>query len=314
MPATPDEVLGPGLIGLIFGIVLYGVTCAQVTYYCARYCARHRDELGHVKRLVAILWVLDTATTTAAIVAGWDYLVTMHASASATTILVRAVAIEYLFGVCTDLRDRTAKCIDLTFVQAIVTLIAQCCYMYSICRLTMRKWYCIPLTITMLMSALTSCACGIASAYIGFSDHEMPGIFVKTKTTAVLQILAATVTDLYITISLTLILRGHRTGFRNTEAMINKLTVYIINRGILTTLIPIGQTIAYTTAPVQVTAWAAFHVPGSKVYVNSLIAMINARGSINQRQTVEDHLTTMFFEAPPPSQIALADSRRGAKF
>jgi len=59
----------------------------------------------------------------------------------------------------------------------------------------------------------------------------------------------------------------------STETLVRTLTTYVVNRGILTTIMQIGQFITYVSLPDTVLVWAVFHFPGSKIYVNSLIAV-----------------------------------------
>jgi len=113
----------------------------------------------------------------------------------------------------------------------------------------------------------------------------VPSIFAKTTIPAALQTVSASVADIMITVSLTLILRGERTGFKNTETLVRTLTTYVVNRGILTTIMQIGQFITYVSLPDTVLVWAVFHFPGSKIYVNSLIAVLNARHSLRNRKS-----------------------------
>ncbi|OBZ70353.1 hypothetical protein A0H81_09823 [Grifola frondosa] len=86
------------------------------------------------------------------------------------------------------------------------------------------------------------------------------------------------VTDVYISVSLCLILRGQQTGFKETNSLLTKLTVYAINRGMLTSTVQFLHLLTYLVTLHKVEfIWMIFHVPGSKVYANSLIAVLNVR-------------------------------------
>jgi len=211
-----------------------------------------------MKSLVALLFVLDTATTVADLDILWGYIVTNHGDPLALGSLTDSFLAEYALAAAT-------------------VLLVQCYYMRNVWQFLHERWYRVPLTIIALILALISCACSLASVYLGNIDRAVPGIFDKTKIPAALQTVAASVADIYITVSLTFILRGERTGFKHTETLIRKLTAYAINRGVLTTALQISQFFTYVLLPETTFVWAIFHFVGCKAYVNSLLAILNAR-------------------------------------
>ncbi|KZT12289.1 uncharacterized protein LAESUDRAFT_754766 [Laetiporus sulphureus 93-53] len=249
-----DPSIGSFFIGILFSITFYGITNAQVLFYYWEY----RQDRWYLKAMVAWLWVMDTANSIVEVMVIWEYLVTDHGNPLGLFVLSNSFLAEYA-------------------IAAITVLFVQCYYMRNVWKLLQKRWYQVPLTITMLIFALISCACSLASVYLGTFDRAVPEIFVQTKIPASLQTVSASVTDIYITLSLTLILRGERTGFKHTETLVHKLTVYAINRGIVTTLLQIFQLCTYVSLPDTYFVWAIFHFPGSKAYVNSLLAMVNAR-------------------------------------
>ncbi|TFY65356.1 hypothetical protein EVJ58_g2033 [Rhodofomes roseus] len=68
------------------------------------------------------------------------------------------------------------------------------------------------------------------------------------------------------------------TGFKRTDSVLQKLTIYIIHRGILTTVLQIALLGTYLGSIYQTKLiWAIFHCAGGKIYVNSMMAVLNAR-------------------------------------
>ncbi|KZT66298.1 hypothetical protein DAEQUDRAFT_730415 [Daedalea quercina L-15889] len=263
-----DPSIGCFFIGILFSIIFYGVTCAQVLFYVGEYSA----DRWWVKGLVASLFVLDTATTVADLDILWGYLVVNHSNPIVLAVLTNSFLVEYT-------------------LSAITVLLVQCYYMRNVWQFLQERWYRFPLTVIALVLALISCACSLASVYLGNIDRAVPGIFVKTKIPAALQTVSASVADTYITTSLTLILRGERTGFKHTETLIRKLTTYAINRGVLTTALQIGQLITYVSLPDTTFVWAIFHFVGCKAYVNSLLALLNARNHLRTHGTSGNSLS-----------------------
>ncbi|KAI0729015.1 hypothetical protein C8Q72DRAFT_915653 [Fomitopsis betulina] len=257
-----DLTLGCFFIGIVLSVILYGATIAQSMYYVMEY----KQDRWFMKTLVAILFVLDTATTMSDLAILWGYSVTNHGNPLALFLLGDSFLIEYS-------------------LSAITVLLVQCYYMRNVWQFLKQRWFQIPLTGCCLILALTSCACSLASVYLGNINRVIPGIFEQTKIPASLQTVTASLTDIYITVSLTLVLRGERTGFKHTETLIRKLITYAINRGALTTILQLGQLFTYVTQPDTTLIWAVFHFLGGKAYVNSLLAIINARHSLRDRGT-----------------------------
>ncbi|KAI0933758.1 hypothetical protein AcV5_005824 [Taiwanofungus camphoratus] len=248
-----NDSMGCFFIGVFFSVAFYGTTCAQLIYYATEY----PNDRWYLKCLVAFVWLLDTSSTILSVQIIWYYLVQGHANVITLTILPNTFVAEYA-------------------VAAIAVLLVQCYYMHNIWRLLGNRWYKAPLTAVMFILALISCACSFASVYLGAFNHRVPSIFDQTKIPASLQTVSATVTDVYITAALSWTLYGERTGFKHTETMIRKLTFYAINRGVFTAVLQVMQFITYTALP-STLVWSIFHFPGSSVYVNCLLAVLNAR-------------------------------------
>ncbi|PCH37196.1 hypothetical protein WOLCODRAFT_20978 [Wolfiporia cocos MD-104 SS10] len=220
-----DPTFGCTFISILFSTLFYGVTCAQVLYYAWEY----RGDKWYTRLLVTALWLLDTATVILTINILWGYVIQSHADVPGLLVIRNPALAEYSLA-------------------SVIILLVQSCYMSTIWRLVRfttcaireavsnRKWYRVPMAITM-------------------HPDSIP---------ATLQTICAASTDAYITISLTLLLRGERTGFIQ--------------------ILPVIQTIVFLSLPKDQMVWAIFHYPGSKIYVNSLLAMINARHTIMQNK------------------------------
>lgn len=87
------------------------------------------------------------------------------------------------------------------------------------------------------------------------------------------------VVDGIITVSRCLVLRRFRTGIRSTDSIISVLMVYSINTGMLTSLCAIVCLITYTVLP-NMFVYFVFYFVLSKLYVNCLLANLNARTTI----------------------------------
>ncbi|KAH9933830.1 uncharacterized protein B0H18DRAFT_951800 [Fomitopsis serialis] len=221
--------LGCYYIGIVISLVFFGVTCSQVLFYAKTY----RNDNLLMKCWVATLWLLDTITTIFALSILWGETITSHGQPLALLHLDNVFMAEYAFA-------------------AITVLLVQCHYIFNIWRcmahvtssLLLNSWravhqgktFKIPLTLTALSLALLSFAGALVCVYLGSIHRQIPGAFNYMK----------------------------NTGFRSTGALIRKLTMYIVNRAILTMVLQTVQFITYISLPNAVQVWAVFHFPGSK--------------------------------------------------
>jgi len=87
--------------------------------------------------------------------------------------------------------------------------------------------------------------------------------------------------DIAITVALICYLHSGRvkSGIRSTERMIDKLIVYAVCRGILTAIAQIMFLALNVSLPHR-TLWQPFHQAVGKLYVNSVVASLNARNTV----------------------------------
>ncbi|KZT01364.1 uncharacterized protein LAESUDRAFT_815980 [Laetiporus sulphureus 93-53] len=247
--------LGVTYVGILFAQILYASTCAQVLYYSWYY---HGDRLS-LQLLVAVLWFLDTAATIVDVKIIWRYLISGHADLTGDNVLFSDTSIEYA-------------------LSAIMVLIVQCFYMRTIWTLLSSKRYNVPLIGSMVTCAVISCVCGFVCVYVAIHDPGFPNVFARAEKAAVVQITTASIVDVFISATLMFKLSSAQSSSSSyMDKFIHRLKVHAINRGILTTLIQVMTLITFVTFSKDSVYWSIFHLPGSKVYVNSLLAILNAR-------------------------------------
>ncbi|OCH91939.1 hypothetical protein OBBRIDRAFT_727855, partial [Obba rivulosa] len=101
------------------------------------------------------------------------------------------------------------------------------------------------------------------------------------------------VADGIITVFQYLILRRFRTGIRSTDSVIQVLMIYTINTCLVTRqeyiiLCEILCLITYAALPSMFVYWA-FYFVSEKLYINALLANLNARGSLWENLTQPVH-------------------------
>ncbi|OBZ80067.1 hypothetical protein A0H81_01380 [Grifola frondosa] len=197
-----DPTIGSIFIGVIFAVMLYAGTCAQSVYYYRRYS----NDSMVLKGLVFFLWLLDTSSTLLVIQVLWFFTVRSHGSPFA----LLAVPVEF-----------TAEYMFTTFIIYVV----QWCIVSSSIKSGVDYRIKYFLTITGLLLATISLG--------ALRRRHRAGL---RTVPASIQLVTAIVADIYITVSLCLILKEVKTGVSQTDSLLNRLIMYSMNRGILSAM------------------------------------------------------------------------------
>lgn len=273
--AQSNSTIGCSLIGIIIGTFLYGITCAQTLYYMRRYTL---DRIW-LKLLVALLWSLDTARTIMELWCIWVWNVTNHSNPFALLIVGRNFL--YAINKCTltDFSLTFPLKADF-FLEGVTTLIVQMYFIYCIWKVAEHRQYQLLLTITVGLMCLISFGFCIATICNLEKNSSIAVAIQNAAVPGCTHILMAGIADVYIAVSLSLILHRKRTGFYGTDHMIMWLVLYMIHRGIVVALVQLLEFATFlgtlNASPFEL-IWLAFHYPGSKLYVNSLFALLNMR-------------------------------------
>ncbi|KZT10940.1 uncharacterized protein LAESUDRAFT_721352 [Laetiporus sulphureus 93-53] len=250
--------LGCVFVGILFALLLYGITCAQTLYYAWHY----RDNKITLKVLVAVLWMLDTARTCFDSQFLWYYFIKNRANPYGLETIANTFPVEYILA-------------DLAIV------LVQCFFMYNIWKLLAGKWYRIPLSASALLLSLMSLAGGLGVVYKEQHDSKFQGTIGSSTAEATVNSVCAFVTDVYITVTLCLVLRGQSSEIKRTQQMLSKLTIYAINRGVLTSVVQMLVFIQYKNKGKSLLA-ELFHAPSSTLYVNTFLAILDVRQHLNK--------------------------------
>ncbi|KAI0759690.1 hypothetical protein BD413DRAFT_270727 [Trametes elegans] len=125
----------------------------------------------------------------------------------------------------------------------------------------------------------------------------------------------AVLVDLLITGCLVWYLRQSRTGFQKTDSVVDVLMVYSINTGLSTSLITFPAMICSIVMPDNM-IWSALYVIASKMYSNSLLAVLNSRRSIIDKgmEGLETGSFGMTVVDPPERPRSFALTRRASRY
>ncbi|KAI0361299.1 hypothetical protein OH77DRAFT_1417538 [Trametes cingulata] len=88
--------------------------------------------------------------------------------------------------------------------------------------------------------------------------------------------------DVTLTGTLIFVLLRSRTGFKTTDNIIEVLILYMVNTGLLTGIISVIAFVFALTLSGNL-IYVGFGIVGTKLYANSLLAVLNSRKSLNNK-------------------------------
>lgn len=250
-PFQLDGTIGAVFIGMLVAAVLHGVSCVQAWYYY-----NHQSDKWPTKLLVASVMIFDTIHQALITHTVYTYCITQWGNPNQLGLLVWSLLVEVLFNGLTAV-----------LVQSF---------------LTMRVWllsnrsYLLTGTLVLL----------VAAEFVSVIVFTAISIRLETfAKLANLEALSVTVNalaaagDVLIAASLCTILHKSRTGFRKSDTMINKLIMFAVNTGFLTSICACASLISITVAG-HTFIYIAFFFCIGRLYTNSLLATLNARKHI----------------------------------
>ncbi|KAH9841388.1 uncharacterized protein C8Q71DRAFT_327139 [Rhodofomes roseus] len=265
-PAPVSELnatFGVLLIGFIFAVTLYGLTFFQTYIYYSRF----PSDTTLSKWTIALLWAVDTATTTLLSHTLYYYLITS-------------------FMAPFDALDVTKTFVSENALAAFGIFLVQVFYAYRVFTLNGKNPV-IPGAISFI--ALVNLVLGIVSAakiaqqplFYNFVDHTI-------KVLTGIQYGLSTLANLLIVGSLFVYLQPSRfPGMKAVDGWYEYIAVYFINRGSCFTLLQLASLLLFVIIPKQ-QVWILFHFVTSKTYVNSLLLMLNFRNVHHGRGVDEE--------------------------
>ncbi|KAM5544682.1 hypothetical protein V8D89_001580 [Ganoderma adspersum] len=243
---------GAWLICASVGCMLFGLTTHQ-TY---RYFRLYPNDGSKLKLLVFALLILDTFHTVTNIHLCYYYLVINYLNPSALGSGVWSLRISIT-------------------ETALVMLISHMFFLRRLFLLGERRILPVLFIGILMMSEF---AFAIAVTVMTFVLVSFEGF--KTHMWMIWVMLAnAVVIDLLVTSCLIFYLWRSRTGFQRTDSLLDVLMVYTINTGLSTSLLTLPAMICAIIMPGNL-IWSAIYVIASKMYANSLLAVLNSRRSL----------------------------------
>lgn len=246
-PLDLNPTFGAIFIGIIFATFLEGV----MTLQCYIYFSNFKSDRLFLRAIVAVVWFLDTLHIAFVVAMQYNYVITNYDNPN---ILAQAT---WQF----DLSVILTTC---------VAFIIQSYFMWRTWVLT--KSY--ALTGTIFILILLSLGFGLACGAETFILRDFDN-FVVFRWGVGSWLGASAACDLVVAGSLCWTLWHSKTGFKPTDSLLDRLIVWTLNTGLLTSIVAVIDLICFGTMNNLI--HFAFNVCLAKLYANMFVATLNQR-------------------------------------
>ncbi|KAF9553880.1 hypothetical protein CPC08DRAFT_822049 [Agrocybe pediades] len=252
---------GALLIGVVFSAMLYGITVVQAFLYFQNYPS---DTLL-IKGSVVVLVISETLHSVFGVHAIYYYVITnyLHPEALAKAVWSATVTLT---------------------TSTIVVFVVHLFYVKRIYHVTQNLALVALVFLLAMVHAGTSVAIEVRAFQLEFfTAFARIGGLVDTS------LALAAATDIITAGILTIYLHKSRSGIASTDTIINRLMIYTINNGILTSIFDVIVIIFETTQIDNLIFLAIYQVVGN-LYTNSMMATLNSRKSIRSTGKRDVHI------------------------
>ncbi|OCH93186.1 hypothetical protein OBBRIDRAFT_885704 [Obba rivulosa] len=255
---TLGNTLGAFLIGVIIAAALWGITVVQ-TY---QYFRQSEDDPKLLKVMVIFLWILKTLHQVLLIHGIYTYVILDYGNLEALAIPTWSLLAAPVIAVTMDSIIRGLFCLRVWKLG--------------------HNWFVVaPIMIFSMLQFAGAVVWGGLASHLDNYDK-----FGRISLAFYLPTCAAICADILIAASQLVMLWSLRTGFKRTDGIIRTLMLYVINTGLLTTVMTTLCLILYAAMPDTLVYAAVFHNLSGLLF-NALLATYNARPEL--RATKNSH-------------------------
>jgi len=267
VPPTVGNTTGALILGWGFSCLFFGMLCIQVWAYYQRY---PNDGVSY-NILVVSLWVLEAVHQAFVCHVTWFYVVDN-------------------FGNLLVLLDPPVWTLSIqTLLGACVGLIVKICFGMRVWKFSKGNFVVTGIIIGMALAQFAA-----AVVYTARSFHLGVGQADQIKNLGTVALSFGLTTDIFTAASLSYFLHKMRTGYKRSDTLINRLIIYSVNTGLLTSVFSAAVLVSYNLMPVNLIFIALYFVL-SKLYANSCLATLNTRRFVQGKGTDREEGTIPTF-------------------
>jgi len=255
-------VFGWGISSLIFGML-----CIQVWRYYQRY---PNDNLSY-KVLVLTLWVLEALHQALVGHTTWYYVVENFGD---MFIFLKPP----VWSICLQ-----------TIVGSLVGTIVKICFAMRVWKFSRGNYL-----VTGLIIIMTIAQFATAIVYTIHTFQLQVGQAGQIKSIGSIALSLGVATDVFTAASLSYFLHKMRTGFKRSDTLINRLIIYSVNTGTLTSVFSAAVLAMYNLMPTNFIYISLYFIL-CKLFANSCVGTLNTRRFVHGRGTDHEEATIPTF-------------------
>ncbi|KAJ7248822.1 hypothetical protein C8J57DRAFT_1672696 [Mycena rebaudengoi] len=260
-------IYAPFLGGMMVGCFLFGITVSQAIIYFRNF----GDDTIVLRALVGTVLILDTF-----------HFVMVSEGLHNWYIFCK---LPQNYALLTEFRWSLGASMVATYC---ITTLVQMLYILRVYRLGKKMW--IALVLGALSLAQLVLWEDLLTTNTLLSLHKPTGQIAGSGT-----LVATALCDIGISLGLWFYLHRGRTGFAKTEKMIDKLILYMVNLGLLTSVASLLTLILFLVMPHSF-AFVALTIIRSRLYSNALLAALNYRDAVRTALHGDMTHTSNFFQ------------------
>ncbi|KIJ37775.1 hypothetical protein M422DRAFT_69187 [Sphaerobolus stellatus SS14] len=273
LPAL-DNTFGALLIAAVIAGALWGISTVQAYWYFVTY---PKDILS-LKLLVTLMWVTDTVHQALITHIIYYYLITHYFDPLNLDYAVWSLTFQCIF-------------------EFIPCFCVQSFFLMRIWVLSRGKWaFVVPPAFLILSKLALSMVWTIKCSRL---KSVTEGLAQEHSVAAAINGCAAA-GDIILAVTMVILLHRSRTGMRQSDSILEKLTLYTVNTGVITSLASI---VTLITAEVWKHAfiYAIFYFCTGRLYVNTILASLNARKALKSQGSVMEMSNSFRAKSGPHS-------------
>ncbi|KAG2144601.1 hypothetical protein DEU56DRAFT_790602 [Suillus clintonianus] len=262
-------------------VAFWAMLCLQTFWYFGSY----ESDRKFFKFLVVFLWAISTAQTYVIVYGAWAYTIDHFGDYTFLLHIVSPYAAQFIFA-------------------ATATVTVQAFFVFRICQLSRNKMWMVvavwaPLAIFQIVSAFIIVIKTCIADYSPYIWAPLP------KDLAIAYLAVSLFVDIAIAVVLLELLRRHKeqSKVRSTLKIIQRLMLLAVLNMLWTTAFAICDLVTFLS--LHDTFYILFDMPICSLYCNTLLANLNMRASLAERQSAIDMNLTTFEVGPRPVALTL---------
>jgi len=286
-PHSLDSTMGAALLGVIFAMALWGAGCIQAFYYFDRY----REDPSWMKIMVTTVIMFSTAHQALICHAIYTYLVTWYGHVSFLSTVVNTLTVSIPFSGC-------------------IIFIIQLFFIWRVWRLSKQN---IALTAFLALQATAAFALLIVYTVKFAQLPSLPAASTIQKWAISLNAIGASCD---ISIAAALVWYLYQSQSQSTAAepenIVNRIITFSVNTGVITSICALASLVTLATMPHNL-VYTVFFFCVSKLFINSLLATLNARKGVKGGSVDGTDVINMSNLSPRDTETGGANSSSGQR-